>query len=72
MVPPLITKQVRDQLYNLIIHNEETFNIKKMALPIRQFLGILDPLAYPVLRYLLFHLRKIADTEGKKTFCFDA
>ena len=67
MDQPLITKDVRDGLYNQVVHDAENFNIKKRALPIRQFLEIFDPLAYPVLRYLLFHLKRVADTKGKQT-----
>ena len=68
MDPPLITEDVRDGLYNLIVHNKEVFDIANLALPIKQLLGNLeDPLAYQVLRYLLFHLKRVADAEGKET-----
>ena len=66
MDPPLIAKYVRDGLYDHIVHNAENFNIKKRALPIRQFIEIFNPLGYPILRYLLFHLKRVADTKGKE------
>ena len=66
MKDPLIDNRVRDQLYRLMVSSKEVFNGRKVAHLIKHFLGILDPLAFPVLRYLLFHLRKVADVKGKK------
>ena len=70
MDPPLITKDVRDQLHNLVIHNSEDLSISSLALSIRQLLELLDPLAYTILRYLVLHLRRVAEVEGKVYYAY--
>ena len=71
MKDPLINNQVRDHLYKLLFNNKEVWKKegeiwRKVAHIIKHFLVLLDPLAFPVLRYLLYHLKKVADVKGKK------
>lgn len=65
MVQPLITEDVRDKLYKIIVHNTENKkNVQKLVAEVIPALKLLDEVSFNVLKYLLFHLKIIAEVKG--------
>ena len=66
LVEPLINEDVRDQLYQIIIHQVgDNKNTEATVLGIRKILTLLDDIVLNVLRYLLLHLKVIANVKGE-------
>lgn len=68
MVEPLITQKVRDELYEYLI-NQRVDDKRKTTDTIgeaKESLKKLNPTAYRILKYLVFHLQVIAAVKGKK------
>jgi hypothetical protein len=66
MAEPLINEDIRDQLYEIIIHQAgDHRNSEATILGIQKILKLLDPIVLNVLKYLLLHLRVIANVKGE-------
>ena len=69
MDPTLITKDVRDKLYEVLIEGEEYSSISQaMVQNVKKILNSLHPVAYNVLRYLMFHLKLIGSVKGEISY----
>ena len=66
LVEPIITKDIRDRLYDVMIHNEENNDIQTMVQKTKKVLELVETTTFEVLRYLLFHLKLISNIKGKK------
>ena len=67
MTEPLLPQKARDELYEMLNHNpgddkKSTAWIGKAKLSLH---NNLDPFAYRILRYLVFHLQVIAAVTGE-------
>ena len=66
MDPTLITKDVRDKLYEVLVEGEDYNSMSQaMVQNVKKILDSLHPVAYNVLRYLMFHLKLIASVKGE-------
>ena len=66
MVEPLINEDIRDQLYEIIVHQAgDHKNNQATVLGIKKILALLDEIVLNVLKYLLLHLKVIANIKGK-------
>ena len=66
METPLIAKDARDRLYDIISKEDETNQSQDNVLDIRKILHhALDSLSFETLKYLIYHLKIIADVKGK-------
>ena len=65
MAEPLISKDVRERLYKSLVQYEEDKDVKALVLGMKTILHSLDQISFNVLRYLVFHLRVIAEVKGK-------
>ena len=66
METPLIAKDARDRLYDIISKEDETHRSQDNVSDIRKILHhALDLLSFETLKYLIYHLKIIADVKGK-------
>ena len=64
MPEPLITRDVRDYYWHGNVDGETHSNAQKLITHIKKALTALEPLAYGVLEYVIFHLQKVAGNKG--------
>ena len=64
MPEPLITRDVRDYYWYGNVDGETHSTAENTIKHIKKALTVLEPLAYCVLEYVIFHLQKVADNKG--------
>ena len=66
METPLIAKDARDRLHDIMSKEDEFNQSQDNISDIRKILHhALDPLSFETLKYLIYHLKIIADVKGK-------
>ena len=66
METPLIAKDARDRLYDIVSKEDETNQSQDNVSDIRKILHhALESLSFETLKYLIYHLKIIADVKGK-------